>query len=215
MKKDLNFYLQKYKYIGLPLGFIVVGICIIFLLIIPGFLSIGDLTRKIAEENKKLSDYNNSAATLKELSETQLAQQQESTLKALPSAKDIQGIYLALINSSARANIILRGFSVKVGDIFQKTAGKKDSTNGVPFITVSVLVSKTDLGSLYEFSRQLSTQSPMNSSIKASLSSGEGTMDVNFYYKPINPDSLKSTVIQPLSKDELSSLQSLINSSQR
>jgi len=211
MIKKLPIYLQKYKYVGMPLLFIGIGIFVIFLLIIPGISSIGNLNQKLSEENKKLDEYKNTASLLKSINDSQLTQQQQLVVKALPLSKDIQEIYLSLISSSVKADVILRGFSVKVGDIFQKNVNKKDTTNGIPFITVSIQLSKADLKSLYSFTTDLVNQFPLNNSVKATLASGEGNMDINFYYKPIDPEYLKTKIVEPVSKDELAQLQKLID----
>lgn len=211
MIKKVLFYVDKYRALGVPIGFILVALFIIFVLIIPGISSIGSLNERITEENKKLADYNASAAVLKSLSEAQLSQQVELATKALPASKDIGQIYLALVSSSAKANIFISGFSVKVGDIFQKDDSKKESISGVPYITVNVTVSRADLKSLYDFSQELSKQSPLNNSVKATLSSGEGNVDIEFYYKPYDLTVLKNNIVKPLSKDELTILQNLVN----
>lgn len=211
MTKKLSYYLQKYNYVGLPLLFVIVGICMIFFLIIPGISSIGLTNGRIAEEGKRLDDYNNTARVLKGINDSQLTDQEQIAVKALPLSKDIQSVYLALLSSSVKADVILRGFSVKVGDIFQKNSNKKDTTNGIPFITVSIQLSQADLHNLYEFTKNLSGQSPLNNSVRMSLASGESNMDINFYYKPIDPELLKNKTVEPISKEELSLLQTLLN----
>ena len=213
MTKQLSFYLQKYKYVGLPLLFVIVGICIIFFLILPGISSVGAANAKLAEEEKKLSDFKNTATLLKGIDDSQLTQQEQIAVKALPISKDIQEIYLALLSSSVKADVILRGFSVKVGDIFQKNVNKKDTAKGTPFITVSIQLSQANLQNLYEFTKNLSNHSPLNNSVKATLASGESNMDINFYYKPIDQEYLKSKTVEPVSKDELNTLQTLVNRS--
>lgn len=214
MKKDLKFYLQKYRYVAVPALFVTAGIFIIFLLIIPSFSTIGTLSQKVSAEEKKLTDYKESAAVLGKLDASQLTEQEALAVKALPASKDIQAIYLALTSSAANANIFIRGFSVKVGDIFQKTKDKKSSVNGVPFITVTVQVSRADAQRLYAFSSALSKQLPLNNRVRANLSAGEGDMDIAFYYKPYDLDFLNGNIVKPLSKEEAAVLQNLLNRSQ-
>ncbi|MGE5041616.1 MAG: hypothetical protein ACM3IJ_01800 [Candidatus Levyibacteriota bacterium] len=211
MSGDLKVYIEKYRYVALPIGFIVIGVLIFFQLIVPSFGSIGELNQKVASESKKLQDYKDSAAVLSRLDDSQLSQQETLAAKALPSSKDIQAIYLAITTSAANANIFVRGFSVKVGDIFQKTASKANSVNGVPFITVTVQVSQVSASSLYAFSTQLGKQLPLNNRIRATVSAGEGNMDIAFYYKPYDLDALNSNIVNPLSKQEVAVLQNLLD----
>lgn len=201
MEKVQLFY--KKNTLAVYAGLFLVFAVFIFLQIVLPVLSVaGDLVSQVSTQQKKLDDYKKSEAVLKKLDTAVLSHQKNITTRALPSSKDIQAIYLALTQSAASANVSVRGFTVKIGDIFKKGRQEKISTTGVPFVVVTLLVSQTDPASLYDFSQKLSKQVPLSAIVKANVKSGEGEIDIAFYYKPFDLSLINRNVIVPLSVED-------------
>lgn len=202
MEKVQLFYKKNTQTVYSAL-FLIGAVFIFFQIILPNLLAAGDLRGQIDTEQKKINDYKNSETVLGKLDKIVLARQADLVTRALPSSKDIQAIYLSLTQSAASANISVRGFSVKVGDIFQKKSLEKNSAIGVPFVVVNLLISAADPASLYAFSQALVKHLPLNTIVRASVTSGEGDMDIVFYYKPFDLSYMNRNVVKmPSAQDE-------------
>lgn len=210
MEKVQSFY-KKHTQAVYSALFLIGAVFIFFQIILSNLTAAGDLRGQIDAEQKKINDYKNSETVLGKLDKTVLAHQADLATRALPSSKDIQAIYLSLTQSAASANISVRGFSVKVGDIFQKRSLEKNSATGVPFVVVNLLVSAADPASLYAFSQALVKHLPLSTIVRASVTSGEGDMDIAFYYKPFDLSYMNRNVVSSLSAEDENVLSSLPN----
>lgn len=198
MEKVQSFY-KKNTQLVYAVVCLLASFFIVSQIILPTLSSARGARQDLSLEQTKLDNYNASLIILKKVDDSTLSRQADIAVQAVPPSKDIQAIYLALTTSAAAGNVSVRGFTVKIGDIFQKGSQEKLSTTGVPFVLVNLQVSGADPASLYAFSRALSGQFPLSTIINASTNIGEGNMDIAFYYKPYDLSVINRDVVVPVS----------------
>lgn len=205
MKK--NFF-QKYKDILIPLILIVCAVFIIFQAVMPSLGSITELNRELRSEEKKLIDYKNSENVLASLNEQELLSRFETATSALPNTKDIQAIFLALNSAASESDLVLSGFSVQAGEVFEKNA-KNKNIQGTPAVTVSIELSGVNENSILLFIKNLGGNFPLSKVTKMDLVNGAAELDIEFFYKPYDLNRINANVVLPLTEDEKKTLDNL------
>lgn len=211
MMKQLSFYYKKFRGIFVPVALILVGIILIFAVMIPAFPQVGSLKAKIENENKKLSQYKNTTEVLKGLLDDVLEQQVAVVTKALPSSKEVESIYLALIASTQKSGVTLRTFSVHPGEVFTKGKSTiKTVDAGIPNVSVNATFGNADMKGMLEFSKALLNQFPESKISSAQVNASGASMDILFYHKPLDVNFIASNIIYDLSPSQKKLLESLL-----
>ena len=205
--KNLSYIYTKYKTIILSLICLLAGLIIIFKIIIPSIFYAVSFSKEIASEREKLAQYKGSNKLLNSINEEKLTQNVQMVTSALPPTKDVENIYLAINSSASKSNINLKGFSLKLGDVFQKN-GKKVETIGIPYVDVSIKASNVNGLTLTAFSKALLSEFPLSKIIRISAGS-EGDIDIRFYYKPYDLNKINTNILTPLTSQEEKTLQEI------
>jgi hypothetical protein len=194
--------LDRYKAIVLPLVFIVSSLFILIQVLIPSFSSLGDLRKELSNEKDKLSKYQNSVKTLKSLNDEALKKDLEVVSRALPTSKDIQGIYLALTNVSLKSGVALRGFTVNAGAVYNKNEKEIRTDSEFPSVRVEAELSGLDAGNTKNFSDELNNEFPLSKITSLESVNGQGKVTVEFYYRPYDLTAINNEIVLPVSDNE-------------
>lgn len=191
--------------------FLIAAIFIVFQVILTALPFVGSVRNEVSTEQDKIAEYSRSIEILQGVNEIDLSAQADKAVKALPPSKDVQAIYLALTQAASNAHVVIKGFSVKVGDVFQNGSKGKDTITGVPFILANVTFSGISTASLNAFSEELSRQSPLSSIVRASITSGDADIDIAFYYKAFDLGAINRGVLSSLSISDKQIIDNLSN----
>lgn len=204
MDKEIKTYYIKYKAQILPIIFLFLIVFLIFRVIIPQFSTISEIKTNIESKSKEVEILQSSLNTLNTQDDNVILQNSKIVNTALPSVKDLSAVFLALTSASSLSNVDVKGFSLKVGGVYGKSASTyTPSVLGVPFLTVSVQTFSNDPKNMIFFVRELQKKMPLSEVKTVNAQSGSGGLEINFYYKPYDISSFaKEDKIVPLSTSE-------------
>lgn len=203
-----KFYI-KYKLIIYPILFFLAGLLILWMVAFPAFSNIGSTRTQVKDEENKLKGYESSVKVLSLTNEVSLSEYVSVVVSALPPEKNIPAVYTALTQSAVKSGLSFRGFSIKAGDVYNKSGKTTILASGIPYIDVSVELLGVDKSSLSAFAEALSTSFPLNEISKISVSAGEASIDIKFFYKPYDLSVINKDFINSLSSDDISLLKTL------
>lgn len=199
---------RKYKDILLPIVFLLASVFIFLQIALPNITTITSLREEVAVQQEKLNEFQNSYDTLTSLDETKLDQNITTATQALPATKNIDKIYLAITASAADSGVEVSGYSVQVGDVYQKGANRTGGATPQT-VTVSVSVANVDAVTLEAFTKALLTQFPMSRISRVGVVSTEGDINIGFYFIPYNLALINTEIITPLSPAETQTLSAI------
>lgn len=195
-------YYPKYKKYLVPAIFILTSLFIVFVIIFPQISEIGKLNKSIEDKKKVVMDLQDDLNTLITLSEEGTKSDLATVANALPSAKDISLMFLALSSSASFANVELAGFSLKLGGVYEAGSGSVPSVAGFPTLSMNVVIKSKEPESIISFIEKLHEKIPLSEVGKFEISSNVANFNVNFYYKPYDIASISTQKVTPLSDSE-------------
>lgn len=210
--QDLKTFYKKYSSILIPGVFVLCAFFLFLQVVLPALSALNSARANLSSEQKKLSSYNESIAMLQRTEESQLSYDVGVVTAALPPSKDVQATYLALTESAAASGVTLSGFSVVVGDIYGKSDAKSPTSatsEPTPFMSTNITLSGVNIQSLTQFMSQLQKSAPLSRVTGFSITDGQGTMGINFYYKPYDLSVINSNVVSQLTANQQQLLKSL------
>lgn len=203
MEQELKSYLKKYKQDVMPATLLVAAVFLVWIIILPQFndvMSLRDDIETQIETNEGLRD---SQIVLNSLDESQLNEDYELVLKALPTSKSIGSIYESLSTTALESNVTIGSLNLQVGSVYnqeQEDLSRQRTVGGVPFLNLVVRVNANSATDTTHFAELLFETIPLVEIEEISATDSEGRYDVDFFYKPINTSLFQAqTVIQPLS----------------
>lgn len=207
MKQDTSTFLTKYKKYFFPIGSIIAGVFIIVVVIIPQISSISDVLEGIRNQRAELSALKSSHAVLTSQPTIELDAGYDTVLTALPREKEVGLIFSALSAAAADSGTVVREFSIEVGGVFGRAAAITPGIAGSPSVGVLVRLGGGDARSFVDFARALQNRLPLSEVVKINISGDSATIDINFFYKPLDLAKIQNQdKILPISKSDNSLL---------
>ena len=210
MKDQLSLFYNQYRPFILSGVFLFFAFIIIFQVIFPQVSFIFSLQEKISTKSEEASMLQMSLDNLVSLDNTQLSRDFQTANSALPTVKDIGGMFSALTSVAGKSNVTVRGFSLKVGKLFGTQTAPQTNTAGVPYLTVSAKVVAIDSRDFIIFLSELQKTFPI-SEVKSMTAEGStANFEINFYYQPLDIKTLvQQEQVTPLTKSEKNLLDTL------
>lgn len=211
MKKELRPYYIKYKPWILPVALFSVSFFVVFRIIVPQLSSISETQSTISQKQGELDRLTITYQTLSTQDATTADSQLATVNQALPTVKDIAGIFTTILDSASLAGVSLDGFSVKVGGIYGKAAVSKGNFGaGSPFLSMEIKINSKLASQFTAFADTLQKKLPVSEIKTFDLSRTAGSIQVNFFYKPTDLALIsKQDKIGPLTPQEQKLLQTL------
>jgi hypothetical protein len=210
MNDQLLLFYNKYKPFIFSGVFLLFAFFIIIQVIVPQISFVFSLQEKIATKSEEASILQMSLDNLASLDEIQLSKDFKTVNSALPTVKDIGGMFSALTVAAGQSNVTVRGFSLKVGKLFGDQTAPQANTAGVPYLTVSAKVSATDSRDFIIFLSELQKTFPVSEVKSMNAEISTANFEINFYYKPLDIKALvKQEEVIPLTKSEKNLLDTL------
>ncbi len=210
MEKKIKTIFINYKQVIIPLILIVGCFLILFFVILPQVPSISGKLSTIKKQNGIVSDLKNSISTVNSESSQTLDSEVSTSTTALPTVKDISVIFDALTRAAESSNTTLSTFSLNVGGVYGTAARIPNNTPGTPNVNVIAHVQSSDSRGLVDFATALSKTLPLSEVKKINVSGGEGTYDIDFYFKPVDSAKIaKQDHVAPLTASDKSLLNQL------
>lgn len=210
MNDQLMLFYKKYKPFIFSGVFLFFAFFIVFQVIMPQISSIFSLQEKISAKSEEASLLQMSLDNLASLDSTRLAADFKTVNSALPTAKDIGGMFSALNLAAGKSNVTIRGFSLKVGKLFGTQTTPQTNTFGVPYLTVSAKASASDSRNFITFLSELQKSFPISEVRSMNAESSTANFEINFYYQPLDIKALvKQERVEPLTKSENNLLEEL------
>jgi len=210
MNDQLLLFYNKYRPFIFSGVFLLFAFFIIFQVVFPQISFIFSLQDKISAKSEEASILQISLDNLASLDETQLSKDFKIANSALPTVKDIGGMFSALTVAAGKSNVTVRGFSLKVGKLFGVQTTPQANTGGVPYLTVSAKVVAIDSRDFIIFLSELQKTFPISEVKSMNAEASTANFEINFYYQPLDIKNLvKQEQVAPLTKSEKNLLDTL------
>lgn len=210
MEKELRIYYAKYKPWILPVALFSISFFIVFRIIVPQLSSISDTKGSISQKHDELDRLTTTYQTLSSqdpaIGDNELA----TVNQALPTVKDIAGIFTTILSSASTAGVSLDGFSINVGGIYGKAAVERVSSGAFPFLSMEIKINSNRASQFTDFANILQKKLPLSEIKTFDLNRSSGSVLVNFFYKPTDLALIsKQDKIGPLTPQQQKLLQTL------
>lgn len=212
--KELEAIYRKRKKQLLPLVFGFATFFVIFRVVMPQWTDIQDVQSLLTSKGETVDAKEETLRVLNSIPTEQVEDNYKLITTALPLQKDVILIFNELDNASARANVKLGGFSIKVGGIYSAEAPKAvselKSISGVPYLSILVAVSGQSEG-LKSFADELYKSIPLVEITSVDIKKNDARYEVNFYFKPValKPQNAEMVALKPLTSVENEQIQTL------
>lgn len=198
-----SFYYKKYKTHVIPLVLFVLGIFIVLRVAVPQFSAVQEIQHKIGAGEEKLKKLKATFSLIQNEPQEKISSDLSVVKRALPTSKEIITIYLAMSGAAAKTNVAIKGFALKVGDIYQK-AGKGQKTassesRGSNSIAVELSIASPNPRNTFEFASLLYKTLPITEVKKIEGTGGDVKLNLSFFYKAPDLSALAATeYVEPL-----------------
>lgn len=203
MEQQLRNYLKRHKQDVMPATLLVAAIFLVWIIVLPQFNDVMSLRGKIETQTETNEGLESSQNVLEAIDDSQLDEDYELVLRALPTNKSISSIYSSLSTTALESNVTIGSLNLQVGSVYsqkQEELSKQRMVGGVPFLNMVVRVNGNSATDTTRFAQLLFETIPLVEIEEISVTDIEGRYDVDFFFKPINRSSFQAqTVIQPLS----------------
>lgn len=178
--KTLKFVLSRNRVYIIPVVIILISIILFFQFVVPQFNSFLMARQKMAEASLKLETLKSNLNMLMNTNEEKLELQFNTFNSALPSTKDFTGILDAIYSTAQKTGVGLGNFSFKIGNLSQAEASES-----IPTIKLSLPV-EGGVIAINSFVEAISKSSPLVKVNLVKIGDISSTVDLSFYYKPLN-----------------------------
>ncbi len=205
MREMYRKYYAKYKKQIIPILLISLSFFVIFRVILPQVSAISESNQAISEKIREVETLKDTLSALSSLNEADSVSNLQTSLKALPTSKDISIIFSALSSAATSSQSELKDFSLKVGGVYGRAAKvSSGGVKGVPAVDVIARVSSPNPENLILFSKELRERLPLAEVKRIDSNNDLGTFEIGFYYK-VNDLSLisRQDKVLPLSQADL------------
>jgi|WetSurMetagenome_2_1015567.scaffolds.fasta_scaffold01318_12 Tfp pilus assembly protein PilO len=208
-KINLDFAAVKYlinrdKVYLIPVIIILVSVTLFFKFLIPEFKALGDAQQEAKELTQKLEVLKLNLNVLSNINEEVLNSQLKTLTSALPANKDVIKILNSVYSTAQKAGVTLGGFSFAIGDI-----SKPKDIEDLPFVKLSVPING-DIIAAKSFIEIINRTVPLSGIDSIKLGDETSTLDLFFYYKPLDGSTYKlGDQIVPVSQPRLALISQL------
>ncbi len=213
--KELDLLYRKHKKQIVPLVFGFAAVFVVFRIILPQWSDITEVQQLLTSKGEVVKAKQETVDLLNSLPQENVNTNYSVATTALPPQKDIVLLFSELNDASARADVKLGGFTVKVGGVYSATNTNKDtdkSINGIPYLNILISVSGQS-DALRKFADVMYKSMPIVEIKNIDIAKNDARYDVNFYFRPIalkaaKSDSTALTNLTPLQISQLKELNS-------
>lgn len=178
---------------------IFLGFGVILFVILPQIDNIGLQREMNSKKQVKVEELRNSLNVLQSVSAEQVEQDLKLASSALPANKDVISVYTSIASLANFSNVQLRGFTIKVGDLYVKDESAKaedvdiSSATGFPTMDVIVTLSAADQKNLVVFTEELYKNFPIARINTVSAQENESMVEISFYYRPYDLSKIEGS----------------------
>lgn len=195
MKTDfLQPYLQKKKYNVFPALLLLFASILFFVVVLPQLSEVGNYQSQISDRKNHIGTLQKSLSTLTSQNSQQLDTDYLAATTALPNTKNIIGIYSSLTSAAVDANVLIKSFTLSVGDVYNSNGKLSPSTttsvHGVPYLMASVQVQGASSVQIVNFVDNIYKRLPLAEVKTIQGGQDQSSIEVNFFYKPYNVDQI-------------------------
>lgn len=203
--KSLKFILDRNKQYIFPSFIILVCIIMFFKLLIPQFKSFLLTNQEAKSASLKLQILKENLNVLNSIDENSLEYQVGILKRSLPVEKDYSGILNSIYFAAQKSGVNLGNFSLQIGDL-----SRSENNEKVPTIRVSLPINNGAF-QVSNFVQIISQTVPLSDVSFIKIGEAGSSVDVVFYYKPL--DSAQSSIenIMPISQKGLELINKLSN----
>lgn len=211
MEQIIIKYIKKYKQDLLSVSLAAAGLVLFFVVLIPQFTGILEFREELDTQSETNNSLRNSVNVLNSLNDTQLDEDYNLVLSALPVSKGIGSVYSALNNAALDSNVSIGSLNLQVGSVYSiEEDPRTRNVDGVPFLNLLVRVNGGSTADTQRFAQVLYEKLPLNEINSIAATNSDGRYDVDFFFKPINTKSFQAqTQIQQLSPSQQELLKTL------
>lgn len=210
MRETLRKLYKKNKERLIPFALFLASLFILLNLIIPQLSSIFETRKKISIERKKLKILEESLSIMNSQNTTEVNSNLQLASSALLFSKDIALVYASFTQASLKSQVVVRSFSIKVGDVYTQKKSQESITGQLPTFDVSIRLSSPDPRNIIDFTRGLYKTLPLLEIKKINVLENSSDVEVSFFYKPLDTTSLaRQDVIGELTLAEVNTLNTL------
>ncbi len=191
MNKDYVLFGKKFTAEQmLAVSLVLLGFFVILFVILPQIDSIGLQREQNQAKKAEVNELQNSLNVMQSISSEQVEADLKLASSALPTNKDIISIFSAISELASSSDVQLRGFTIKVGELYTKATGESNqvdnttSVTGVPSMDVTITVSTVDDKNLVAFTQQLYKNFPIARINTLNSQKNDGMIELSFYYRP-------------------------------
>lgn len=189
----------------MPLALLLAGLIMLWIIILPQIGEVNELRDDLDLQRSKNDELEGSQRVLDSLNETALDADYQLVMRALPQNKSISLIYESLVNTSFDSNVTIGSLNLEVGNVYssdESEAPRERNVEGVPFLNMLVRVNGGSAKDAANFADVLYETIPVVEIEEILATDTDGRYDVDFYFKPIDPETFKAqTRIDPLGSD--------------
>lgn len=198
---------KEYEFLGKKLSteqlisFVLVflGFGVILFVIFPQIENIGLQREMNATKQAQVDELKNSLNVLQSVSTEQVESDMKLANSALPTNKDVIAVFSAISSLANFSNVQLRGFTIKVGDLYVKDESAKatdvdiTSVTGFPTMDVVITLTAADQKNLVIFSEELYKNYPIARINTVSAQENESMVEISFYYRPYDLSKIEGS----------------------
>ena len=200
----LKYLYEKNRIYLLPLGVLFASVILFLTVTLPLFAQYRNINDSIVVEQQKLSTLKDNYNILLNADEATLDSQLTIATDALPPGKDFASILTVVSISANKAGVALGDYEFQVGDL----------SKGIPSVKYPslelVLTASGGVRSILNFISQVYSSVPLAEIINVEMNNNRSVVTVNFYYKPLPGTPPVSSPIQPLSSQNLSTINTIL-----
>ncbi|HRN96510.1 MAG TPA: hypothetical protein PLD54_03640 [Candidatus Levybacteria bacterium] len=203
MNKEYNLYGKKIS-ASIIIGVILVvfGFVLVTAVIIPQIRSIGEQREANSLKQSEVAQLESSLAALNSVSDQRVASDIDVLTSALPANKEVISVFSSIISLATDVGVQVRGFTIQVGDIYdinpeQSQEVDVTSDTGFPSMNVMLTLNSTDQRQIVEFTKQLYKNFPISKINTISAQETNSMLEISFYYRPYDLDTLQNTTVIP------------------
>jgi len=210
MEEKLKSFLAKHKKILVPVVLDLLALFLVFWVILPQFTEIPETTSQIKGQNSRITTLNQSLSNIRSASDTEVDENFNTAVRALPTNKEVALIFSALSAAASASNTQLETFSLSVGGIFGRATELTQGVTNAPTITVTARIRGIDSRSMTQFSNELTKRLPLAEIKNISITSDSAYYEVGFFYKPVDTSKIeKQDKVTLLNQSEINLLNQL------
>lgn len=216
MQENLaDLYFRKLKSYLIPISILLLSVFIVFQVMLPQLRLLSDTNKNIAKKEIVVLELESSYKALTDITDTNLEAHLLLSEQTLPVTKSVVEAYFNLINASIKTDIVLTRFTLKAGNIYDKSKKKPDSKSKIaePIKNTyegTVELQASSIDNIEEFSTLLHGTIPLIEIKTIKVSDDKGEYELVFQFRPYDLAKItKETRIKPITENELKLLRQL------